>query len=158
MTSARVAPPARGSRSIDRIAGTLMTAARRHVIVSAVPAPSHMERCHMQMGTYCKAYPIDRFRAYPQWRERTQHVRADKSVDGTDTMIARPLGDEAVLYLHEDYRVTDGIFIDAHVIVDDVSEHWIDYCGTVLEFDAAAGDVGVAAVAVDHATTATPAQ
>jgi hypothetical protein len=89
-----------------------------------------------KMGTYCKAYPIDRFRAYPHWKENDQNTRTETQVvDGKETQVVRKLTDDDFLYLQENYHVTDGIFIDENVIFDDVSESWVEYCKTVLEFD-----------------------
>ena len=94
------------------------------------------------MGAYCKAYPITRFRAFPQWTEQEQNVRPETQVvDGKEVQVARTLTDDDFLYLQENYHVTDGIFIDEHVIFDAVSEQWIEYCTTALEFDPEGRDV-----------------
>jgi hypothetical protein len=96
----------------------------------------------MQMGAYCKAYPIDRFRAYRQWTEQAQNARTETQVvDGKEVTVTRTLGEDAFLYLQENYCVTDGIFIDENIIFADVSEAWLEYCKTVLAFDPEGRDV-----------------
>ena len=72
-----------------------------------------------RMGTYCKAYPVQRLRGYPAWRE----------VD-----VPRTLTDDDHLYLHDDYIVTDGVFVDENVVFDQVTDEWKTYCTNTLRF------------------------
>ena len=89
-----------------------------------------------KMGRYCKAYPITRFREYSSWTENAAQARAEKqTVDGKEVEVQRTLTDDDHLYLQEDYRVTDGIFLDENVIFDDVTPEWVDYCTNVLKFE-----------------------
>lgn len=89
-----------------------------------------------KMGAYCKAYPISRFREYAHWKEYSQNARAEtQTVDGKEAQVIRTLKEDDFLYLQENYQVTDGIFLDEHVIFDDVTESWVTYCTNVLEFD-----------------------
>jgi hypothetical protein len=79
------------------------------------------------MGKYCKAYPIERLRAYSGWTEKTENYRKEKEGE-------EPLTHD-FLYLQENYVVTDGIFKDEHIIFDDVTPEWIEYCQKDLEFE-----------------------
>lgn len=88
------------------------------------------------MGRYCKAYPIERLRAFSGWAENAQNTRKEKQqVDGKEIEVARQLTDDDFLYLQENFVVTDGIFIDEHIIFDNVSPEWIDYCKNELKFE-----------------------
>lgn len=88
------------------------------------------------MGKYCKAYPITRFREYPGWSEKTENVRKEKKViDGQEVEVARQLTEKDHLYLQENYVVTDGIFIDEHIIFDNVTPEWIEFCKNTLKFE-----------------------
>src|SRR5579864_2112406 len=67
------------------------------------------------LSAYCKAYPLERFRQFPEW-----HSAAVS---------------ESHLYVHEDYTVTEGIFRDDKVVLADVTPEWIEFCKSVLRFE-----------------------
>jgi hypothetical protein len=81
------------------------------------------------MGRYCKAYPARRFRAYDGWLEDCSHLRATAGGEKR-TRIA----DEDVLYLQENYVVTDGIYMDENVVFSDVTDGWKRFCAGALGF------------------------
>jgi hypothetical protein len=86
-----------------------------------------------QMGKYCKAYPIERFREYEHWKEEAQTNGEDK-----DTNLETTEGDSnksRYLYLQENYTVTDGIFIDENIVFDQVTPEWVDFCQHKLNFE-----------------------
>jgi hypothetical protein len=91
------------------------------------------------MSEYCKAYPVKRFREYPLWSERQVaglHVEMDQEDRANDAAaVPRPLADDDVLFLHDTYQVTDGVFADEHVVFDAVTPEWRTFCGEVLGFD-----------------------
>lgn len=88
------------------------------------------------MGRYCKAYPITRFREYEHWKEKAENARKEKKeIDGKEVEVPRELTENDYLYLHENYVVTDGIYLDENVIFDDVTEEWKKFCDTVLNFE-----------------------
>ncbi len=69
------------------------------------------------IGKYCKAYLLKQFREYSQWCENNQE-----------------LTEEDVLYLQENYIVTNGIYLDENIIFDDVTPEWREFCHQVLNF------------------------
>jgi hypothetical protein len=81
-----------------------------------------------KMGSYCKAYPITRFRDFNGWTENSSNTRKEDDAP-------RPLTDSDFLYLQENFVVTDGIFLDENVIFDNVTPEWIDFCKNTLEFE-----------------------
>jgi hypothetical protein len=81
-----------------------------------------------EMGKYCKAYLAKQFREYPGWSEK-------KEVDGKEVEVDRELNDDSILYLQENYIVTDGIFKDQNIIFDNVTDEWKDYCHNTLAFE-----------------------
>jgi hypothetical protein len=88
------------------------------------------------MGKYCKAYLLRQFREFSKWTEKAGNARKEKElIDGKEIEAVRKLTDDAILYLHESYVVTDGVFRDENVIFDDVMPEWIEYCRRVLEFE-----------------------
>jgi hypothetical protein len=89
-----------------------------------------------KMGSYCKAYPIARLRAYPGWTENLQNTRKEKDqIDGKEVDGPRRLTDDDFLYLQENFTVTDGVFLDENIIFDEVTPEWIDFCKTTLNFE-----------------------
>ena len=88
------------------------------------------------MGKYCKAYQLKRFREFSGWTENTQNVRKEtQEVDGKEIEIQRELTNDDILYLQENYLVTDDIFIDQNIIFDKVTPAWKDFCHQELQFE-----------------------
>ncbi|MGH9322220.1 MAG: hypothetical protein ACRD21_15590 [Vicinamibacteria bacterium] len=88
------------------------------------------------MGKYCKAYHVKRFRGFDGWRENLESLRAEKKLENGKE-VERPrtaLLDEDILYLQENYVVTDGIFKDENIVFGDVTDEWKRFCAEVLEF------------------------
>jgi hypothetical protein len=89
-----------------------------------------------EMGKYCKAYLAKQFREYPGWSENAANVRKEKKeVDGKEVEVERQLDDESILYLQENYVVTDGIFKDQNIIFDNVTDEWKEFCHGPLQFE-----------------------
>jgi hypothetical protein len=75
------------------------------------------------MGSYCKAYPIERFREFGGWSEKMPITADPEQEDGR------------YLFLQENLVVTDGIFIDEKVVFDRVTPEWEAFCKDVLNFE-----------------------
>jgi hypothetical protein len=92
------------------------------------------------IGKYCKSYQLSRLRQFPNWIENAENARKiRKEVNGETVEIARELTDDDYVYLHGDFTVTAGIFIDENVIFSDVTPEWIDFCHDVLNQSASDG-------------------
>lgn len=86
-----------------------------------------------QIGKYCRSYQLSRLRQFPGWTEKAENARRIKAeIDGETVDIARELTDADYVYLHGDFTVTDGIFIDENIIFSDVTPEWIEFCREVL--------------------------
>ncbi len=90
----------------------------------------------MEMGKYCKAYYAREFRALKGWEENLENLRQEGDEgDGKDVETARTeLNEEDILYLQENYVVTDGIFKDEHIVFDKVTDEWKEACRKQLGF------------------------
>ena len=90
-----------------------------------------------EMERYCKAYLAAKFREYSGWKEDLGALRKETEIqDGQEVEIPRTeLGDDDILYLQENYVVTDGVFKDENVIFDTVTSEWKTFCTDVLEFE-----------------------
>ncbi|HVT61143.1 MAG TPA: hypothetical protein VHR45_22460 [Thermoanaerobaculia bacterium] len=90
----------------------------------------------MEMGSYCKAYLRGQFRAYSGWSENKANVRKEKQeIGGKEVEVERQLDDDSILYLQENYVVTDGIFKDENIIFDQVTDEWKRFCHEQLGFE-----------------------
>ena len=90
-----------------------------------------------EMGKYCKAYYAKDFRAVEGWEENLENLRkATKEEDGKEVEVPRDeLKDDDILYLQENYIVTDGIYKDENVIFDKVTDDWKAACQKDLGFE-----------------------
>ncbi len=87
-----------------------------------------------EMGRYCKAYLAKQFAAFSSWQPDRSALR-DEAVEGTDASTGpRELQDEDILYLQEDLTVTDGIFLNEHVVFASDDSAWKTFCGDMLGF------------------------
>ncbi len=75
---------------------------------------------------YCKAYHMSDFRQFAGWSE--SRINWKKSADDAE------FGDDDVVFLHEDYTVTQSIWSNENVIYNNVTPEWQDFCNTVLGF------------------------
>ena len=85
------------------------------------------------LGRYSKSYPLGQLRHFSGWTERPENARRiRKEIDGEIVEETRILTDEDYVYVHRNFTVTDGIFIDENIIFSDVTPDWIEFCKTVL--------------------------
>lgn len=91
----------------------------------------------MEMGKYCKAYLAKDFRQFGGWKEEVSNLRKEtQEEDGQEIEIERTeLKDDDILYLQENYVVTDGIFKDENIIFDDLTDEWKIFCHETLKFE-----------------------
>jgi hypothetical protein len=89
-----------------------------------------------EMGEYCKAYLAEDFRRFDGWTENAENMDTELvEEDGQEEEVQREITDDTVLYLQENYVVTDGIYKDEHVIFDDVTDEWKQFCEDELGFE-----------------------
>ena len=87
-----------------------------------------------QLAQYCKAYLLSEFRRYPAWIEDAGQALPESDEPDADTT-PRNLSDDDVLFLHDSYVVTDGVYPDEHVIFDGVTDEWVRFCKEELHFE-----------------------
>ena len=93
------------------------------------------------IGKYCKPYKLSRLRQFPDRTERSENARRImKEVNGETVETPREFTDDDYVYLHRDFTVTDGIFIDENVIFSDVTPEWSEFCREVLGFEPLEGN------------------
>ena len=60
-----------------------------------------------EMGQYCKAYLVRDFRGYDGWTENTSNLVTVDGEDADEPTLRTDRVDEDVLYLQENFVVTD---------------------------------------------------
>lgn len=89
-----------------------------------------------EMGRYCKGYLLEEFQAFAQWQANVQNARKEKNDQtGQGGVEPRMLTDDSILYLQENFVVTDGIYKDENIIFDDVTPEWVAFCRQALQFE-----------------------
>src|SRR5205085_10787619 len=69
---------------------------------------------------YCQAFPVNQLRQFAAWRESTNRHRA--------------LADDDLLFLHQDYSVTESMWHNENVVFTDESSAWKEICTNELGF------------------------
>ncbi|MBN2419958.1 MAG: hypothetical protein JXL81_11270 [Deltaproteobacteria bacterium] len=88
------------------------------------------------MGKYCKAYHLGDMRKFRKWKENSQNARIEKKeVDGKEIKGPRKLTDDSIVYLQENYFVTDDIYKEENILFDVVNPKWEDFCTNKLGFE-----------------------
>ncbi|MGF1523403.1 MAG: hypothetical protein ACFBSF_13900 [Leptolyngbyaceae cyanobacterium] len=88
------------------------------------------------MGNYCKAYSLKQLRQFHQWSEKVENASQEQQViDGKTVETTRSLTDDDFVYLHANYVVTDGIFMDENILFENISPEWKDFCNYTLKFE-----------------------
>lgn len=88
------------------------------------------------LGKYSKGFPLSQLRQFSGWSEQSQNARKiRKEVNEQIEEVVRELFDDDYLYLHENFTVTDGIFLNENVIFSDVTPEWRDFCKNVLKWE-----------------------
>lgn len=89
-----------------------------------------------KMGRYCKAYTLGTLREFSGWKDKRESALIERrQEDAKEAEGKREFTDSDILYLQEDFVVTDGIFIDEGVVFDQVSPEWIEFCKSELNFE-----------------------
>ena len=89
-----------------------------------------------EMSMYCAAYEAKRLREFSGWTEDTSDLRPDtQEVDGEEVEMPRTaIADDDILYVHDDYAVTDDVYRDQHVVFTAVTDEWKAFCHDTLGF------------------------
>jgi hypothetical protein len=81
---------------------------------------------------YCTAYHLGDLRRYPAWVEKNSDAGSESKTNENGQ--PQGLGDDDVVFLHQDYTVTKSMWAGEDVIFDNVTEQWKQFCTTELQF------------------------
>jgi hypothetical protein len=87
------------------------------------------------MGRYCKAYSVEQLRTFAGWTEKLENLAPLENEEDGTTQPRTTLAADDYLFLQENYVVTDGIFLDEHVIFDAATPEWQEFCTKELAFE-----------------------
>lgn len=89
-----------------------------------------------KMGSYSKAFHARDLAAFPGWSPDLSQLRPERQEqDGQEVEVPRnALADDDILFLQENLAVTDGIFMDEHVVFAPGGEEWERFCTGTLGF------------------------
>lgn len=88
------------------------------------------------MGKYCRAYHLRDMRKYRKWTENAANARKEKKeADGKETEGVRTLTDDSIVYLQENYVVTDDIYKEENILFSSVTPKWEKFCKKELGFE-----------------------
>lgn len=85
---------------------------------------------------YCKAYHLSDFRQFPNWTESKINWK-EKDDDGAASKRGRDesvLSGDQVVFIHQDYTVTESMWHNENVIFNQVTPEWVEFCTTSLKF------------------------
>jgi ankyrin repeat protein len=78
---------------------------------------------------YARAYLLGDLRKFSDWRE--EKINIERASENGDS---RELSDDDVVFLQEDFTVTQLIWPGENVIFNRVTPEWIDFCTQELQF------------------------
>jgi ankyrin repeat protein len=84
---------------------------------------------------YCRAYPIGALRAFGGWTEAPRAETAHTSAGETASSAGAELADDAIVFLHQDYSVTESVVAGTHVVFAGATPEWRAFCQAQLAFD-----------------------
>lgn len=81
---------------------------------------------------YCKAYRLGDLRRYHAWSEGRVNWKNNK--DNGDGNAGDPFPDDKLIFIHQDFTVTEAVYHDENVIFDSVDSAWREFCTESLNF------------------------
>jgi len=79
-------------------------------------------------GNYARAYLLGDLRKFSDWREEKTNWKAENNGDSNE------LSDDDVVFLQEDFTVTQLIWPGENVIFNQTTPEWIAFCTKELQF------------------------
>ena len=81
---------------------------------------------------YARAYLLRQLRKFSGWRE--EKINWKETVTASENGNSRELSDDDVVFLQEDFTVTELIWPGENVIFNRTTPEWIDFCTRELQF------------------------
>jgi uncharacterized protein len=81
---------------------------------------------------YARAYSLGELRKFSDWRE--EKINWKETVPADENGNSRELSDDDVVFLQQDFTVTELIWPGENVIFNRTTPEWIDFCTQELQF------------------------
>ena len=84
---------------------------------------------------YSKAYHLRDLRSYPSWSE--VRLNSKERQNGSDRPAAHAtneLSDDDVVFIHQDFTVTESIWHNENVIFNEINDSWREFCSSRLGY------------------------
>jgi uncharacterized protein len=79
---------------------------------------------------YCKAYHLGDLRNYHKWGDNRIDLKKKENSSADDEILT----DEKIVFIHQDFTVTESMYHNENVIFDNVDSGWKEFCANTLEF------------------------
>lgn len=86
------------------------------------------------MGRYCKAYPLARFREFPDWSAGAAGDAVPSDAGAGEAGASEADDSLDYLFLQESLVVTRDIFMDEQIVFDRLTPEWERFCRDTLSF------------------------
>jgi len=83
---------------------------------------------------YCKAYYLSALRGFPDWTE--SKINWKEKTDQSGAEENRGFSEDDIIFIHQDFTVTQSIWHNENVIFDQVTPEWKEFCSGALKFKA----------------------
>ncbi|MGH9764818.1 MAG: ankyrin repeat domain-containing protein [Blastocatellia bacterium] len=86
---------------------------------------------------YCKAYHLGDLRKYTGWTENRINWKEEKNAGGakkSDEAQPESFADDKIVFIHQDFTVTESMWRGENVIFNDVNPDWKEFCSQTLSF------------------------
>lgn len=80
---------------------------------------------------YCKAYLLRELRQYSAWSESPLSTMKRENGNGESEA---PFPDDKVVFIHQDFTVTESMWHNENVVFNSVSPGWEEFCTMSLQF------------------------
>jgi len=83
---------------------------------------------------YCKAYHLGDLRRFSGWTESRINWKEKKDRDKDKDAPDGPFTDDKIVFIHQDFTVTESMWQGENVIFNGVDSPWKDFCADTLKF------------------------
>jgi hypothetical protein len=83
---------------------------------------------------YCKAYYLRDLRRFPGWSESRINWKSKENNVGDAKGEGEQFSDESIVFLHQDFTVTQSMWHNENVLFNNVTPEWEQFCASELGF------------------------
>jgi ankyrin repeat protein len=83
---------------------------------------------------YCKAYYLQDLRQFPEFVETRKNWKPSNDGSKDVNSESREFTDDDVVFIHQDFTVTQSMWHNENIIFDQVTPEWEDFCSRTLKF------------------------